>query len=103
MRDPETIGYLPWIAHRLSAVALVPLLAMHLGVQLYPSAGFSVFLEWGIYRPLLGLTLGILLLHAFLGIRSTVIETRLSERTMRVVVWAVGVSLLVLLVARLIA
>lgn len=100
-RGPTTIGYFPWIASRLSALALIPLLMIHIGVQLYPTHGFIVFLEWGIYRLLLDLTLGFVLLHAFLGVRSTVIETRLSDRATDLVIWVVGIGALLLFVGRL--
>lgn len=100
-RSPATTGYLPWLLHRLSALALVVLLMIHVGVQLYPEYGFATVLESGIYQPLLDLTLGLVLLHAFLGVRATVIETGLSARTTRIVVWSVGTGLLALLVVRL--
>lgn len=100
-RGPATIGYLPWIAHRLSALALLPLLAIHVGVQLYPEYGFVTILQWGIYGLLLDLTLGLVLLHAFLGVRSTAIETRLTERTTALVVWGVGIVGLLLFSVRL--
>ena len=102
-RDPAKIGYLPWVIHRVSAIALVPLLAIHVGVQLYPQYGFELIVRWGIYRPLLDLTLGLVLLHAFLGIRSTLLETRLSEQATTIVTWGVGVGLLLLFGVRLLA
>lgn len=102
-RSPATVGYLPWLLHRLSALALVVLLAVHVGVQLYPEYGFSAVLGSGLYYPLLDLTLGLVLLHAFLGVRAAVIETGLSGRTTRLLVWGVGIVLLALLVVRLLA
>ncbi|WP_265110816.1 hypothetical protein [Halosolutus halophilus] len=103
MRGPETYGYLPWIVHRVSALALVPLLTVHIGVQLYPDYGFATLTEWGIYGPLLDLTLALVLVHAFLGIRGTVIETRLSDRSTKFVVWGTGIGLFLLFVTRLLA
>ncbi|WIV67026.1 hypothetical protein [Natrialbaceae archaeon AArc-T1-2] len=100
-RGPATIGYLPWVLHRVSALALVALLAAHVGVQLYPEYGFVVLVEWGIYRPILDLTLGLVLLHAFLGVRSTVIETRLSPRRTSLVVWLFGAAFFLLFAVRL--
>lgn len=99
-RGPTTIGYLPWVLHRVSAIALLPLLVIHIGVQLYPEFGFVAILRMGIYGLLLDLTLGLVLLHAFLGVRSTVIETRLAERTTSLVVWGLGAGMLLLFSVR---
>ncbi|MFC4248334.1 hypothetical protein ACFOZ7_15580 [Natribaculum luteum] len=101
-RDPARVGYLSWLLHRLSALALVPLLAIHVGVQVYPQYGFDAIYQYNIYQPLLSLTLGIVLLHAFLGVRATTLETRLSSRLKTVIIWLVGLFVLSLFVYRLV-
>lgn len=100
-RGPSTIGYLPWVFHRLSALALVLLLLVHLSVQLYPTSVFGVVRVWGIYGPLLDLTLGLVLIHGFLGIRSTILESGLSERVTTFLVLVVGIGAILLLIIRL--
>lgn len=100
-RSPSTVGYLPWLLHRLSALALVPLVGLHLGVQLYPEYGFSAVYSLGIYHSLLDLTLGLVLLHGVLGIRATVIETSATLRTKTTVVRVVSLVALGLFVYRL--
>ncbi|MFB6086920.1 MAG: hypothetical protein ABEJ85_00235 [Haloarculaceae archaeon] len=100
-RDPADVGYVPWIVHRLSALALVGLLALHIGVQLYPTAGFAAVRTWGVYGALLDATLGLVLLHGFLGVRSTVIESTLSPGLKTNLVRVVGLVALVLFGYRL--
>lgn len=79
-RSSADVGYMPWLLHRVSALALVGLLALHVGVQLYPQTGLGILRVRGVYGGLLDLTLGLVLLHGFLGVRSTVRETSLDER-----------------------
>lgn len=101
LRLPSTIGYLPWILHRLTALALIGLLALHVGVQLYPSYGFDIVYTWGIYGGLLDVTLGLVLLHGFLGVRSTVLESCFDAPVKRLLVWAIGVVALAIFLLRL--
>lgn len=101
LRSPETIGYLPWLVYRASAVLLVPLLAIHVGVQVYPTYGFTIVSELGFYQPLLDLTLVLVLVHGFLGVRATVLETRLDNRVTTIIIWSVGFLALGLFVLRL--
>ena len=100
-RTPNDVGYLPWVLSRASAVVLVFLLIIHLGVQLYPQYGFSVIYSWGIYGALLDLTLALLLLHGILGMRATILGTSASERVKSTAVWAVSIVALGLFVYRL--
>lgn len=93
-RNPDDVGYVAWLLNRLSAVALVLLLAIHLGVQLYPQYGFDAVYEWGIYRSLLDATLALVLLHGFLGVRATLLELSTSDVTKRAVIWTVGLVFL---------
>lgn len=88
-RSPADVGYLPWLLHRASAVALVVLLALHVAVQAY---GFVAPSRWGVYGGLLDLTLGLVLLHGFLGVRATVLESSLPRRVKPALVWLVGVA-----------
>lgn len=94
-RSPGEVGYVPWVIHRLSALVLVVLLGLHVGVQLYGVA------RPGFYGGLLDLTLGLVLLHGFLGVRATVLETSLARGLKAAFVWAVGLLALALLVLRL--
>jgi succinate dehydrogenase hydrophobic anchor subunit len=100
-RSPEDVGYVPWMAHRISALVLVGLLALHLGVQLYPTYGFIALRQWGVYGGLLDLTLALVLLHGFLGVRSTVVGTNLSPGVKANLVRAVGLVTVVLFGYRL--
>lgn len=93
-RSPADVGYLPWVLHRLSALVLVVLLGLHVGVQLYGVA------RPGFYGGLLDLTLGLVLLHGFLGVRATVLETSLSRGLRTALVWAVGLLALALFLLR---
>lgn len=99
-RSPATVGYVPWLLNRLSALALVVLLAVHIGVQVYPSYGFLAVLQWGWYGSLLDLTLALVLLHGVLGARSTVLETSLPPRAKTLAIWGVGGLALLLFVYR---
>jgi succinate dehydrogenase hydrophobic anchor subunit len=99
-RSPATVGYVPWLLNRLSALALVVLLAVHIGVQVYPSYGFVAILQWGWYGSLLDLTLALVLLHGILGVRSTVLETSLPRRAKTLAIWGVGGLALLLFVYR---
>lgn len=100
-RTPREIGYLPWVLHRLSALALVVLLAIHLGVQLYSQYGFSIVYSWGIYGGLLDVTFGLVLLHGVLGVRATVIETSASARTKSLAIWGLAAVAFALFAYRL--
>ena len=93
-RNPEDVGYAAWITHRVSALALVLLLFLHLGVQLYPQYGFDAVYGWGIYGALLDVTLGLVLLHGFLGVRATLLELSVADGAKRTVVWLVGLVFL---------
>lgn len=79
-RGPAQIGYIPWIVHRLTAVALVPLLITHIGVQLYPQYGFNIILSMGLYQALLTVTLIVVATHALLGVRSAIIGLGLTSK-----------------------
>lgn len=100
-RSPTTVGYLPWILQRMSALLLVPLLVIHVGVQVYPEYGFDVMYQLGVYQPLLSLTLGLVLLHTVLGVRASVLETRLPPYVKTAAIWLAGLLGLLLLVYRL--
>ena len=100
-RTPGDVGYLPWVLHRLSALALVALLAVHLGVQLYPQYGFSAVYVWGIYGGLLDATLGLVLLHGVLGVRATILETSAFARAKSLAVGVLAAVALALFVYRL--
>lgn len=101
-RTPADVGYLPWVFNRLSALALVPLLGLHLGVQLYPHYGFAAVYSWGIYGGLLDLTLALVLLHGVLGVRATVLETSAPARAKSAVVWGASLVAFALFVYRLV-
>lgn len=96
-RSPADVGYVPWLLQRASAVLLVVLIGVHIAVQVY---GYAAPYQWGVYGGLLDLTLGLVLLHGFLGVRATVLETRLSDIVRRSVIWAVGLAAIALFVAR---
>lgn len=100
-RTPAESGYLPWTLHRLSALGLLGLLAVHVGVQLYPGTGLSVLRTWGVYGGLLDVTLALVLLHGALGVRATVRETSLGDRWTAVVTYGVGVAFLLVFAYRL--
>jgi succinate dehydrogenase hydrophobic anchor subunit len=100
-RSPDDVGYVPWMTHRISALVLVGLLALHLGVQLYPGYGFVALRVWGVYGPMLDLTLGLVLLHGVLGVRSTVLGTALSPGVKTTLVRAVALVAVVLFGYRL--
>lgn len=97
-RSPATVGYLPWLLHRVSALVLVGLLSIHIAVQAY---GYTAPYQWGIYGGLLDLTLGVVLLHGFLGVRATILETSLSSSTRTALVWLIGMLSLGFLLVRL--
>lgn len=99
-RSPTDVGYLPWLLHRLSALILTGLLALHVAVQAY---GYAAPSRWGIYGGLLDLTLGLVLLHGVLGVRATVLETSLSRRARRAFVLLVGIAALGLFLLRALA
>ncbi|WP_135303777.1 hypothetical protein [Haloarcula amylovorans] len=98
-RSPATVGYAPWIIHRATAVLLVILLAIHVGVQVF---GITVFYEAGVYQPLLDLTLLAVFTHGFLGVRATLLETTWGRTTKRLAVWALGILFLAIVAIRLI-
>lgn len=100
-RTPADTGYLPWLVHRISAGLLVVLLALHLGIQLYPAYGFETVYTWGIYGPILDLTLGVVLLHGVLGARATILETSLDIQVRRAIVWIIALLALTLFLYRL--
>jgi len=87
-RSPADIGYLPWLLHRSSALVLVGLVSIHVAVQAY---GYTAPYRWGIYGALLDLTLGLVLLHGFLGVRATILETSLPSSARAVLVWLRGI------------
>lgn len=96
-RSPKDVGYLPWLLHRASALALIALLALHVAVQAY---GYAAPYQWGIYGGLLDLTLGLVLLHGFFGVRATILEVSLARRTKSGVIWLVGLAALGLFLLR---
>ena len=98
-RSPADVGYIPWLVQRASALLLLAVLAIHVAVQAY---GYTAPYEWGIYSALLDVTLGLVLLHGFLGVRATVLESSLSRTTTMAVVSVVGLTALGLFVARLV-
>lgn len=97
-RSPADVGFLPWLVHRVSALLLFPLVALHVAVQAF---GYVAPYQWGVYGLLLDLTLGLVLLHGALGVRATLVETRLSSRATSALIWAVGIIALALLLLRL--
>lgn len=101
LRSPSEIGVLAWILHRGSAIALLPLLVLHTGVALFPQYGFTSAYQWGFYGLLLDVTLGLVLLHGFFGVRATVSESRLGEWGRRSVIWFAGLTALSLFAYRL--
>lgn len=86
LRSPDEVGYLAWGLHRLSAIVLIVLLVLHVGVQVYPQYGFAQVYQWGIYPQLLDFTLGVILLHGVLGYRAFVLETDTSVRLQRALI-----------------
>ena len=99
-RSPATVGYAPWILHRVTAVLLVLLLTVHVAVQVF---GFTVLYGLGIYQPLLDLTLVTVFTHGFLGLRATLLETTWNRGTKRLVIWALGVTFTVIVLVRIIS
>lgn len=98
-RSPADAGYLPWLLHRICALVLVGLLLIHIAVQAY---GYTAPYRWGIYGGLLDLTLGLVLLHGFLGVRATVLETSLPSGARNTLIWLMGLLFLGLLLVRLV-
>ena len=96
-RSPADIGYLPWLIQRVSALLLVVLITLHVAVQAY---GYVTPYRWGIYGALLDLTLGLLLLHGFLGIRATLIESSLHDRLRAALIWSSSIIALGLFLLR---
>lgn len=99
-RSPADVGYVPWIVHRISALLLVVLIALHVAVQAY---GYVAPYRWGIYGALLDVTLGLVLLHGLLGARSTILETSLPGRLRTGLIWTIGLAALGLLLLRVLA
>lgn len=99
-RSPADVGYLPWLLHRVSALALVGLLALHVAVQVYD---YAVPFRWAVYGRLLDFTFGLVLLHGFFGVRATVLETSLPGRARRALIWLGGIAALGLFLVRLVA
>lgn len=97
LRSPADVGYVPWLIQRVSALVLLAVLAIHVAVQVYE---FTAPSEWGIYGGLLDVTLGLVLLHGFLGVRATVLESSLSRTVTTAIVSVVGLAALGLFVAR---
>lgn len=97
-RSPADVGYLPWLFHRISALLLVVLIGFHIAVQVY---GYVAPYRWGIYGGLLDLTLGLVLLHGFLGVRATLLETSLSHSVKKGLIWIIGVAALGLFLLRI--
>jgi succinate dehydrogenase hydrophobic anchor subunit len=95
-RSPADVGYLPWLLQRISALVLIIVLAVHIAVQVY---GLERF---GIYSGMLDLTLGLVLLHGFLGVRSTVLHMDLSQTVRTSVIWIVGLAAIGLFVLRIV-
>lgn len=98
-RSPATVGYAPWIIHRVTAVLLVVLLIIHVSVQVF---GVTILYETGVYQPLLDLTLLAVFTHGFLGIRATLLETTWKQTTKRLVVWTLGIVFLAIVAIRII-
>jgi succinate dehydrogenase hydrophobic anchor subunit len=72
--------------------------SIHVAVQAY---GYTAPYRWGIYGALLDLTLGLVLLHGFLGARATILETSLPSSARAVLVWLIGILSFGLLFVRL--
>lgn len=98
LRSSTTVGVVPWIVHRVTAILLVVLLAVHVGVQAY---GIALVYELGIYRELLDVTLVTVLAHGFLGALATILETRWEPTTKRILIWLFGVVVLLVVGVRL--
>lgn len=96
-RSPGDVGYAPWLLHRLSALLLVGLVGLHVAVQAY---GYVAPYRWGVYGGLLDLTLGLVLLHGFLGVRATLLETSLPGRLRTGLIRSVGAVALGLFLLR---
>jgi hypothetical protein len=78
---------------------LVGLLALHVGVQVY---GYAAPYRWGIYGGILDATLGLVVLHGFLGVRAAVVGTTLSDGVKRTLIWTVGLMAVALFLVRII-
>lgn len=101
IRTSADIGYGTWLLHRLSAVLLVGLLAIHVAVQVYPGSVLDQVLVWGIYGRLLDLTLAVVLLHGFIGVYATIRESSLGARWKQLITLTVGVVFLALFAVRI--
>lgn len=98
-RSPATVGYAPWLIHRLTAVLLVGLLAVHIAVQVF---GVTALYGMSIYQPLLDLTLVAVFTHGFLGARATLLETTWNRHLKRVAIWVLGLAFTGIIVVRII-
>lgn len=91
---------LSWWALRLSAIGLIPLLTIHLGLQFVPELGFTVVYTWGVAGLVYDLTLALVFLHGYLGVQASLGDTRLDERTRLILGCLIGVSAMVVLAYR---
>ncbi|MEF8800280.1 MAG: hypothetical protein V5A56_04530 [Halolamina sp.] len=98
-RSPADVGYLPWLLHRISALLLIVVLAVHIAVQVY---GLTVPERLGIYGGMLDLTLGLVLLHGFLGVRSAILQTDLSNTARTSMIWIIGLAATGLFILRMV-
>lgn len=98
-RTPGDVGYLPWLLQRSSSVLLLGLLAVHVAVQAY---GVAAPIRWGVYSGLLDLTLGLVLLHGVLGVRTAVLETRIPRPATMALIWLVWLAAAGLFVLRVV-
>ncbi|MBU2582052.1 MAG: succinate dehydrogenase [Alphaproteobacteria bacterium] len=98
------IGVRLYLAQRLSALVMAPLMIGHLAVMIYAvQNGLSAeeilsrtqgSLWWGAFYGLFVIAVSI---HAAIGVRAVVYETAgLPERILNPLTWAIGVSLFVM-------
>lgn len=98
------IGVRLYLAQRISALLMAPLVLIHLGVIIYASQGGLDAAEilartegsvvWGTFYSLFVLAVSV---HAAIGLRAVVFEWfRLKGKALEIFTWAVGFGLLLL-------
>lgn len=98
------IGLRLYMAQRISALVMAPLMIGHIAVMIYAVQNGLTAAEilsrtqgsvwWGLFY---GLFVIVVSIHAAIGIRAVVFETfRIAEPRLNMLTWAIGLSLLIL-------